>query len=98
MAPYSSPYPRGIARPAVSAALLTLCAPAFSACGSSGDDAEAGGTGAAVTSQVTEATGTKVKMPAASKRRVAPTVVTLGGTKDRPAVSVLDGIRKAVVK
>ncbi|MFH8756040.1 hypothetical protein [Streptomyces atroolivaceus] len=98
MAPYSSPYPRGIARPAVSAALLTPCAFTLSACGSSGDEAEAAGTGAAVTGRVTDATGTKVKMPAAPKRRVASTVVTLDGTKDRPAVPVLDDTRKAVVK
>ncbi|MFD3609237.1 hypothetical protein ACFWXA_14360 [Streptomyces atroolivaceus] len=71
MAPYSSPYPRGIARPAESAALLTLCALTLSACGSSGDEAEAAGTGTAVTARVTDATGTKVRIPAAPKRVVA---------------------------
>ncbi|MFJ8922041.1 ABC transporter substrate-binding protein [Streptomyces sp. NPDC102415] len=72
MAPYSSPSSRGIgiARPAVSAALFTLCALTLSACGS-GDKADAADAGAAATTQVTDATGTKVKVPADPERVVA---------------------------
>ncbi|MGW1318477.1 ABC transporter substrate-binding protein [Streptomyces sp. NPDC002426] len=72
MAPYSSPSSRGsgIARPAVSAALLTLCALTLSACGSE-DKADAADAGTAVTTQVTDATGTKVKVPATPERVVA---------------------------
>lgn len=71
MAPYSSLSSRGIARPVVSATLFTLCALTLSACGSSDDKAEAAGTGAAATTQVTDAAGTKVKVPVAPKRVVA---------------------------
>ncbi|MFJ8861885.1 ABC transporter substrate-binding protein [Streptomyces sp. NPDC102451] len=70
MAPYSSPSSRGIARPVVSATLFTLCALTLSACGSE-DKADAAGSGAAATTQVTDATGTKVKIPAAPERVVA---------------------------
>ncbi|HWU09187.1 MAG TPA: iron-siderophore ABC transporter substrate-binding protein [Streptomyces sp.] len=71
MAPYSSPSSRGIARPVVSAALLTLCALTLSACGSSEDKAESADAGAAATTQVTDAAGTKVKIPADPERVVA---------------------------
>ncbi|MFC9122786.1 ABC transporter substrate-binding protein [Streptomyces sp. NPDC057067] len=72
MAPYSSPSSRGsgIARPAVSAALLTLCALTLSACGSE-DKADAADAGTAVTTRVTDATGTKVTVPATPERVVA---------------------------
>ena len=70
MAPYSSPSSRGIARPVVSATLLTLCALTLSACGSE-DKAESADAGAATTTQVTDAAGTKVEIPADPKRVVA---------------------------
>ncbi|MFC5171412.1 iron-siderophore ABC transporter substrate-binding protein [Streptomyces mutomycini] len=70
MAPYSSPSSRGIARPVVSATLLSLCALTLSACGSE-DKAGSAGVDAAATAQVTDATGTKVEIPAAPERVVA---------------------------
>ncbi|KPC81895.1 MULTISPECIES: ABC transporter substrate-binding protein [Streptomyces] len=70
MAPYSSPSSRGIARPVVSATLLSLCALTLSACGSE-DKAGPAGVDAAATAQVTDATGTKVEIPAAPERVVA---------------------------
>ncbi|MFF5897185.1 ABC transporter substrate-binding protein [Streptomyces argenteolus] len=71
MAPYSSLSSRGIARPVVSATLLALCALTLSACGSDDDTAGSAVAGAAATTQVTDATGTKVKVPAAPERVVA---------------------------
>ncbi|MFC9946593.1 ABC transporter substrate-binding protein [Streptomyces pratensis] len=71
MAPYSPPSSHGIARPVVSATPLTLCALALGACGSSGDEAESADAGASVTTQVTDAARTKVKIPAAPGRAVA---------------------------
>ncbi|WP_371596461.1 ABC transporter substrate-binding protein [Streptomyces sp. NBC_00564] len=62
---------RGIARPAVSAALLAACALVVTACGSSEKSAGSGGTSAASTTKVTDATGTEVKVPAAPERVVA---------------------------
>jgi len=71
MAPYSSPSSRRIARPVVSAALLTLCALTLSAYGSE-DEAESADAGAAMTTpQVTDAAGTEVKIPAGPERVVA---------------------------
>lgn len=70
MAPYSSPSSRGIARPVMSVALLTLCALTLSACGSE-DKAGSANAGAAATTQVTDAAGAKVKVPATPERVVA---------------------------
>ncbi|MFE4694415.1 ABC transporter substrate-binding protein [Streptomyces sp. NPDC056749] len=69
MAPYSSPSSRGIARPLVSATLLTLCALTLSACGSE-DKAASTDKEAAATTRVTDASGTKVDIPAAPERVV----------------------------
>ncbi|MEU0126687.1 iron-siderophore ABC transporter substrate-binding protein [Streptomyces sp. NPDC006289] len=71
MAPYSSPSSRGIARPVVSVALLALCSLTLSACGSSEGKAGADGAGNTATTKVTDATGTKVDVPAAPERVVA---------------------------
>ncbi|WP_405667082.1 iron-siderophore ABC transporter substrate-binding protein [Streptomyces sp. NBC_01166] len=71
MAPYSPPSSRGIARPVISAALLTLGALTLSACGSEDKAASADSGAAATSTQVTDATGTKVKIPAAPERVVA---------------------------
>ncbi|MGW1373486.1 ABC transporter substrate-binding protein [Streptomyces sp. NPDC002446] len=60
---------RGWARPVVAAALLTACAPALAACGSSEQDAGSGGKGR--TTRITDATGAKVEVPAAPRRVVA---------------------------
>ncbi|WP_405926871.1 ABC transporter substrate-binding protein [Streptomyces sp. NBC_00035] len=62
---------RGIARPAVSAALLAACALVVTACGSSEKSAGSGGTSAASTTKVTDATGTEVEVPVAPERVVA---------------------------
>lgn len=70
MAPYSPPSSRGTARPVMSAALLGLCALTLSACGSE-DKAGSVGADAVSTTQVTDATGTKVEVPAAPERVVA---------------------------
>lgn len=70
MAPYSSFSSRRIARPVASATLLALGALALSACGSE-DKAGTAGADASATTQVTDATGTKVKVPAAPERVVA---------------------------
>ncbi|MFG2287350.1 ABC transporter substrate-binding protein [Streptomyces sp. NPDC048595] len=59
---------RGAARPVVAAALLAVCAPALSACGSGGHDT---GSGGGRTVRVTDATGAKVQVPAAPRRVVA---------------------------
>ncbi|TXS33716.1 ABC transporter substrate-binding protein, partial [Streptomyces sp. gb1(2016)] len=50
--------------------MLTLCALTLSACGSE-DKADAADAGTAVTTRVTDATGTKVKVPATPERVVA---------------------------
>ncbi|MFB4420076.1 ABC transporter substrate-binding protein [Streptomyces sp. QL37] len=71
MAPYSPPASRGIARPVISAALLTLGALTLSACGAEDEAASAGSGAVATTTQVTDATGTKVKIPADPERVVA---------------------------
>lgn len=62
---------RGIARPGVSAALPAACALVVTACGSSEKSDGSGGTSAASTTQVTDATGTEVKVPARPERAVA---------------------------
>ncbi|MFG2591029.1 ABC transporter substrate-binding protein [Streptomyces sp. NPDC048438] len=71
MAPYSPPSSRGIARPVISAAMLTLGALTLSACGSEDKAASADSGAAATSTQVTDATGTKVKIPATPERVVA---------------------------
>ncbi|MFB8029762.1 MULTISPECIES: ABC transporter substrate-binding protein [unclassified Streptomyces] len=70
MAPYSTPSSPGIARPVMSAALLTLCALTLSACGSEDGTASADPQ-AAATTRVTDATGAEVKVPATPERVVA---------------------------
>ncbi|MFI6610880.1 ABC transporter substrate-binding protein [Streptomyces sp. NPDC050507] len=74
MAPNSTFSSRGLVRPSVAASLIGICALALTACGSS--EAEDGAAGPdsstpSKTTQVTDATGTSVKVPAAPERVVA---------------------------
>lgn len=74
MAPNSTFASRGLVRPSVAASLIGICALALTACGSSeASDGAAGpdSSSAAKTNQVTDATGTSVKVPAAPERVVA---------------------------
>ncbi|MFI6339300.1 ABC transporter substrate-binding protein [Streptomyces sp. NPDC050535] len=61
---------RGIARPVVPATILAACALVVTACGSPEKSDSAGAAGGAETTQVTDATGTAVKVPAAPQRVV----------------------------
>ncbi|MEU1125057.1 iron-siderophore ABC transporter substrate-binding protein [Streptomyces sp. NPDC005899] len=72
MAPSSFPTSRGHARPVVAASLLSLCALTLGACGSSEPETASDGSGSSgTTTHVTDATGTKVDVPAEPKRVLA---------------------------
>ncbi|MFI6946402.1 ABC transporter substrate-binding protein [Streptomyces sp. NPDC050422] len=73
MAPNSTFSSRGLARPSVAASLIGICALAMTACGSS--EASDGSAGSAAstspeTAQLTDATGTSVKVPSTPQRVV----------------------------
>lgn len=73
MAPNSTFSSRGLVRPSVAASLIGVCALALTACGSSEASDGAAGSDAAKaskTTQVTDATGTSVKVPATPERVV----------------------------
>ncbi|MER5279923.1 iron-siderophore ABC transporter substrate-binding protein [Streptomyces sp. NPDC002809] len=73
MAPHSPLSSRGRVRPSVAVSLIGICALALTACGSSeaseGSD-DSGASKSSATTQVTDATGTSVKVPSAPRRVV----------------------------
>ncbi|MER7728749.1 iron-siderophore ABC transporter substrate-binding protein [Streptomyces sp. NPDC096323] len=73
MAPLSTFSSRGLVRPALAASLIGVCALALTACGSSEASEGSDGAGASKApkgTQVTDATGTSVKVPATPERVV----------------------------
>ncbi|MEU9093864.1 iron-siderophore ABC transporter substrate-binding protein [Streptomyces sp. NPDC087901] len=73
MDPHSAFPSRGLVRPSVAVSLIGICALALTACGSSDASEGSDGSGAsksAATTQVTDATGTSVKVPSSPQRVV----------------------------
>ncbi|WP_406099088.1 ABC transporter substrate-binding protein [Streptomyces sp. NBC_01013] len=72
MAPNSTLLSRGLARPSVAASLIGICALALAACGSSeaSDGSDPGASTSPKDNQVTDATGTSVKVPSTPERVV----------------------------
>lgn len=86
MAPHPTPSSRRLLHSAVAVSPAGVSALALSACGSSGNPDASAHAGKATTTRGTDATGTAVKVQWTS----------LGGAQ--AAISVLDDIRKAMVK